>query len=160
MMAHMWLSEEERLSYIRELRERKAARKLEHKAKRGDSAASAQVEAKKEKERAALEAAQARHRSEEELAARQREQSERYHAQKATREREAELARIAALEEAKGKRPPKDAIVWVREHELPPEVGAPLVIEFGVVGSAALPPSATAVLARLASGAESRQRAS
>ena len=47
LMAHMWLSEEERLSYIRELRERKAARKLEHKAKRGDSAASAQVEAKK-----------------------------------------------------------------------------------------------------------------
>ena len=35
LMAHMWLSEEERLSYIRELRERKAARKLEHKAKRG-----------------------------------------------------------------------------------------------------------------------------
>ena len=47
LMAHMWLSEEERLSYIRELRERKAARKLEHKAKQGDSAASAQVEAKR-----------------------------------------------------------------------------------------------------------------
>ena len=60
LMAHMWLSEEERLSYIRELRERKAARKLEHKAKRGDSEASAQVEAKKEKERAALKAAQAK----------------------------------------------------------------------------------------------------
>ena len=60
LMAHMWLSEEERLSYIRELRERKAARKLEHKAKRGDSAASAQVEAKKEKEQAALKAAQAK----------------------------------------------------------------------------------------------------
>ena len=50
LMAHMWLSEEERLSYIRELRERKAARKLEHKAKRGDSAASATLEAKKERE--------------------------------------------------------------------------------------------------------------
>ena len=37
LMAHMWLSEEERLSYIRELRERKAARKLEHKAKRGEA---------------------------------------------------------------------------------------------------------------------------
>ena len=60
LMAHMWLSEDERLSYIRELRERKAARKLEHKAKRGDSAASAQVEAKKEKEKAALKAAQAK----------------------------------------------------------------------------------------------------
>jgi hypothetical protein len=60
LMAHMWLSEEERLSYIRELRERKAARKLEHKAKRGDSAASATLEAKKEKERAALKAAQAK----------------------------------------------------------------------------------------------------
>ena len=60
LMAHMWLSEDERLSYIRELRERKAARKLEHKAKRGDSAASAQVEANKEREKAALKAAQAK----------------------------------------------------------------------------------------------------
>ena len=60
LMAHMWLSEDERLSYIRELRERKAARKLEHKAKRGDSAASAQVEANKEREQAALKAAQAK----------------------------------------------------------------------------------------------------
>ena len=60
LMAHMWLSEEERLSYIRELRERKAARKLEHKAKRGDSEASAQVQARKEKEQAALKAAQAK----------------------------------------------------------------------------------------------------
>jgi len=56
----MWLSEDERLSYIRELRERKAARKLEHKAKRGDSAASATLEAKKEREQAALKAAQAK----------------------------------------------------------------------------------------------------
>jgi hypothetical protein len=60
LMAHMWLSEEERLSYIRDLRERKKARQLEHKAKRGDSAASAQVEAKKEREQAALKAAQAK----------------------------------------------------------------------------------------------------
>ena len=60
LMAHMWLSEDERLSYIRELRERKAARKLEHKAKRGDSAASATLEAKKEREQAALKAAQAK----------------------------------------------------------------------------------------------------
>ena len=60
LMAHMWLSEDERLSYIRELRERKAARKLEHKAKRGDSEASATLEAKKEREQAALKAAQAK----------------------------------------------------------------------------------------------------
>ena len=104
--------------------------------------------------RRAVAEAEERLRGEEELAERQREQSERYKAQKATREREAELARIAELErhaeEAKGKRPPKGALVWVREHELPPEVCSSVAIEFGVVGSATLPPSAASVLSRLA----------
>ena len=104
--------------------------------------------------RRAVAEAEERLRGEEELAERQREQSERYKAHKATREREAELARIAELErhaeEAKGKRPPKGALVWVREHELPPEVCSSVAIEFGVVGSATLPPSAASVLSRLA----------
>ena len=51
---HMWMSDEERQSYIREIRERKAARIIQRAAERGDGQAEAVLEAQKAQEQAAL----------------------------------------------------------------------------------------------------------